>query len=68
MSFFLSSAAGSRVMTLLDCSCETGIQETNLGRMGDVNGRRIGRMYDWCPGIWAFPAEWYVRDDTTHVP
>lgn len=67
MNFSLSSAAGSRVMMLPGCSCETGIQGTNPGRIKDVNGRRIGKMYSWCPGIWAFLVEWYVRDDITHA-
>ena len=39
----LSSFAGSRVMMSPDCSCETGIQETNLEPIKGVNGRRIDR-------------------------
>jgi hypothetical protein len=66
--FLLSSVTGSRVMMLPGYSCETGIQETNPGRIEDANGRRIGRMCNWFPGIWAYPAEWYVCDDTTHAP
>ena len=67
MNFSLSSAAGSRVTMLPGCLCEIGIQGTNPGRIKDVNGRRIGKMYSWCPDIWASPAGWYVRDYMTYA-
>ena len=46
--FPLSYITGSRVMMLLDFSCETGTQETNPGLTKDVSGRRIGRTYSSC--------------------
>ena len=47
----LTSFTDSRVMTLLGCSCGTGIQETNPEPMQAVNGRRIGKMCGWCLSI-----------------
>lgn len=45
---------------LLDFSCGTGTREMNPGLIKDVNGRRIGRMYGWCPSTWVYHVEWYV--------
>lgn len=49
-----------------DCSCGTGTQGTNLEPTEVVNGRKIGRMYAWCPDIWGYPAAWYVYDGSTN--
>ena len=56
----LTCVAGSRVMMLLDFSCATGTRETNPGPTRGANGKRIGRMYGWCPRTWVYPAEWCV--------
>ena len=56
----LSGVVGSRVMTLLESSCGTGMGETNPEPIRDANGRKTGRMCSWCLSIWESLAEWYA--------
>lgn len=47
-----------RIMTSLLFTCETGTPETSLALIVDANGRKTGKMSDWCVKRLVFHVNW----------